>query len=388
MISYLLWGLLVILLSIIIGSIIINCEIYLLENFASSCVDYIPYKSLDNKTKKHNTIFVSVASYRDNECSITIQSLFEKASNPSNIYVGICEQNKKDVLDEICIGPLVKKFSDNIRIFNIDYTNAKGPTYARYYCSKLWDGEEYYLQIDSHTTFTDNWDSKLISMIKNIKENPEESNYPVLSVYPPTNEQMNIEGVPEMDNGKISDNDLPIFYCGWTNNNISKPLRSNKPWAAAGFMFLESDFLKNVPFDPNLSHLFQGEECLFSARLFTNGYDFYTPNEKIAYHHYSRNGPMYHKDIKESSECRAKAEKRCKFLLGIGTKESIVSEFLKDLNYYGLGNVRTINDFWNASGINIKSKIVEKWNDNNVPSNNYDGWWFRRDGYQLIKKTS
>ena len=37
----------------------------------------------------------------------------------------------------------------------------------------------------------------------------------------------------------------------------TKPKRSNKALSAAGFMFLESKFLYDVPFDPNLSHLFQ-----------------------------------------------------------------------------------------------------------------------------------
>ena len=43
---------------------------------------------------KKDAIFVSLASYRDDSCLTTLHSIFAKAKNPSNIYVGICQQNK------------------------------------------------------------------------------------------------------------------------------------------------------------------------------------------------------------------------------------------------------------------------------------------------------
>ena len=51
------------------------------------------------------------------------------------------------------------------------------------------------------------------------------------------------------------------------------------PHLAAGMLFLNSNFLKTVPFDPWLPYVFEGEEMLLSARLWTNGYNFYMPNE-------------------------------------------------------------------------------------------------------------
>jgi hypothetical protein len=189
-----------------------------------------------------------------------------------------------------------------------------------------------------------------------------------------------------MDNGRLNAENIPSFLCGWSEPS-DIPKRSNKPWAAAGFMFLEAEFLYSVPFDPNLSHLFQGEETLFSARLWTNGWDFYTPNRKVAYHHYNRNkAPLYHQDLKDSSECRSKAEKRVLFLLGLIPKQSVADDFLRDHNNYGLGKFRTITDFWKTSGIDFSSKTVERWNDNNQPSDKFKGWNFRRDGYKNIKK--
>jgi [Skp1-protein]-hydroxyproline N-acetylglucosaminyltransferase len=384
--DFVLWGIFIFILVIVIGAGISYTEHFLVEGFGITCVDFIPFKGYPKYQIIPDTIFVSVASYRDAECSMTLDTLFNGADFPNRIFVGVCEQNKQGATEELCISPAVMKYVKNIRTMNMDYTKAKGPTYARYYCSDLWRGEEYFLQIDSHTTFIKGWDTALINMIKQIKSDPNESNKPVLSVYPPTKEQMEIKGFPEMDNGALSPDNIPSFYCGWSEPS-DVPKRSNKPWAAAGFMFLESKFLYEVPFDPNLSHLFQGEETLFSARLFTNGYDFYAPNKNLAYHHYSRTkAPLYSKDIPASTGCRAQAEKRVLFLLGLIPQKSVADEFLKQHNKYSLGTFRKIDDFWKASGIDFEQKKIEKWNDKNPPSEKYTGWWFRRDGYKNIKK--
>lgn len=42
------------------------------------------------------TIFVSIASFRDPECQWTVKDLFEKANDPSRVYVGICWQYDKE----------------------------------------------------------------------------------------------------------------------------------------------------------------------------------------------------------------------------------------------------------------------------------------------------
>ena len=55
-----------------------------------------------------------------------------------------------------------------------------GPCVARYFASKLWAGEQYFMQIDSHIWFAQNWDEKLRDMIVKAP-----SSKPVLSTYPP-----------------------------------------------------------------------------------------------------------------------------------------------------------------------------------------------------------
>jgi len=381
-ITLILWALFIFLLTILIGIGLNGTNNFLVEGFGVECLDYNPFKLYPKYPMKPDTIFVSVASYRDQECSLTISTLFNNARYPERIFVGICEQNKKGVSSELCIPrDIPKGLEDNIRIAKMDYTKAKGPTYARYIVSRLWRGEQYYFQIDSHNTFVKDWDIDLIQMIRQIKE----TSKPVLSVYPPAKEQMTLRGFPEFDNGKINEVGIPVFVCGWSEPS-EEVKRSNKPIASGNFLFLDSSFLREVPFDPNLSHLFHGEEILFSARLWTAGWDFYTPNKKICYHHYNRRASLYHQDIKDSAECREKAEKRVLFLLGLLSKNGVPGNFLRDYNYYGLGKFRTIGDFWKVCGVDFMLRTVEKWNDKTIPSIKYDGWWFRRDGWKKIKK--
>jgi hypothetical protein len=47
--------------------------------------------------------------------------------------------------------------------------------------------------------------------------------------------------------------------------------------------------LREGPFDPLLPYIFMGEEILLSARLWTSGYDIFSPTQSLLGHHYVRN---------------------------------------------------------------------------------------------------
>jgi len=414
------------------------------EYFGSSCTDFIAYQEQPIIPIKKGQIFVSIASYRDHECNRTVDTIYNNATRPQNIFLGICEQNSDDPtekceIDTVTSGPSIKnKYKDNITYYNMPYTQASGPTTARYYCSKLWSGQEYYLQIDSHIFFEKGWDSDLIDMLEKCRytsSNKEGSKKPVLSVYPPTDEQLSMNMKPIMDNGKIADNGLPVFLAsiapsdkfdnGFGSSSSSKnggPIRSPKPFAAAGYMFLDATFLYDVGYDPVLAGIFMGEELLSSIRLFTNGYDFFVPNINVCCHHYSRASPttpMFFTDLPKKNECRSSAEKRALFLLGLVPKTSVLDEYLRDHHKYGLGNFRSADDYWNTAGITLETlteipisetiidikdnqevidikefekvkpfkKLIslENWSTG-VVSDKFSGWNFNESGYQKIKQ--
>ena len=45
----------------------------------------------------------------------------------------------------------------HVRKIFLEHTQAKGPCYARALAQTLWEGEDYFLQIDSHMRFVEHW---------------------------------------------------------------------------------------------------------------------------------------------------------------------------------------------------------------------------------------
>jgi len=297
------------------------------------------------------SIFVSIASYRDDSCSNTIHNLFENAKEPTRIFVGICQQNNS-IYDKDCLNfSSYQKYKNNIRIIRIPYYDAKGPVYARYLCACLLENEDYFLQIDSHTVFIKNWDEICISMINEIKSLGI-SNKPVISYYP--------KDITQIDNPYENHNTIPVIKgVDYTNGvftlkqavytQVNKGSYIKTPYITGNFFFCKSEFLKEFHFDPTLDYLFQGEEILYSIKFYTYGWDAFCPNMNIVYHEYTRsNKPKYWDEPLIKFDNR-KALKKVRFYL------FNYDENNKDPYYYNykLGKIRTIEDFYRFANIDI-----------------------------------
>ena len=174
-----------------------------------------------------------------------------------------------------------------------------GPEIARYLASQLWRGEEYFLQIDAHSVWADAWDEQMKAM-----EQAAPATWPgkaVITNYPP--------GAVMGDKTRGFQRAAGSRMCGsmfaaktggeggivrmsasmrWESLPPSAPLFA--PFVAAGFFFCRSEFLKDVPFDPFLPWIFMGEEILLSARLFTSGWDIFSPTHDVIGHQYTVDG--------------------------------------------------------------------------------------------------
>lgn len=306
------------------------------------------------------TIFVSVASYRDKNCSRTLASIFSEAKYPERIFIGLCQQNKDG--DSECddySSEIIQKYKNNIKTIKIDYTQAKGPTYARALASTLWNGQDYFLQSDSHVLMQKNWDEKAINMINEIKSTTD-SKKVILSHYTDLYENHGkpnpTNTVPRNCTAFFNEQGL-ISFNGAENISIKKNEYHKTPFIAGGFLFTESHFLKDVPFDPELPYLFVGEEILLSIRAWTSGYDIYTPSENLMFHLYTRekeNKIWTDKVYKDTD-----AVKKVKFILQLDNVS--VPEYLRDSTAkYNLGKIRTLQEYYDFAGIDIKNKKIYK----------------------------
>jgi hypothetical protein len=96
-------------------------------------------------------IFISIASYRDAQLVPTIQDCLAKAARPENLRFCICWQHGDDE------APLPFANDPRFRIIDVDWRESQGVCWARAECMKRYDGEDWFLQLDSHHRFVANW---------------------------------------------------------------------------------------------------------------------------------------------------------------------------------------------------------------------------------------
>lgn len=126
------------------------------------------------------TIFVMVPAYRDPILEETLDLMFENASNPDRIFVAIAAQYDEEV-PMPDLGGIPTK---NLRLLTIHPENRPGVYKLRSILNKLYAGEDYYMSIDSHTSFVKDWDNELINLLESF-----EYKKTVLQAYEPDYEE-------------------------------------------------------------------------------------------------------------------------------------------------------------------------------------------------------
>lgn len=354
-----------------------------------------------------DSMFVSIASFRDHLLGQTLIGAFEKATNPEKLYVGTIVQNcfgeeytcktgaevvgknkfgvdQTKVSDappdangvkEFCETMEYKKYCDagQIRVLYVNETESLGPAVARYYASKLWGGETYYVQIDSHLQFAQDWDSRYIDELKTAGSYPKV----ILSAYPPGFEESRDSPGTRLcscvfSNSKVEFDIIRINTAGSTPKDALRPTQI--AYIAAGFFFTRAEFLIDVPFDPLLPWCFMGEEISLSMRAWTSGWNIYAPRKNIIKHQYrpgrmgipkfwgtvgrvfNHPGPHFNTLLQE------KMIQRIKNLVGYpeSSRDLIEQEgdvgVLKELEHYALGHVRTREKYLDLVGIDLERK--------------------------------
>src|SRR6516164_3213578 len=100
-------------------------------------------------------IFVAIAAYRDPDLILTIEDCLAKARHPERLRFGVCWQHgPEEELPSWITGP-------QFRIADVHWRDSRGQCWARAQVMNLYNGEDWYLQLDSHHRFAHDWDTKL-----------------------------------------------------------------------------------------------------------------------------------------------------------------------------------------------------------------------------------
>lgn len=108
------------------------------------------------------TIFISIAAYQDPLLEDTIKSAIDNAVYPDRLRFGVALQYYDD--------PDLSDFS-NVKTISYHPDSRPGIVRVRYNISaQLFEGEDFYLQIDSHYLFSEGWDIELENYYKLISD--------------------------------------------------------------------------------------------------------------------------------------------------------------------------------------------------------------------------
>lgn len=293
-------------------------------------------------------IFVAIASYRDPECQWTVKDLFDAASHPENITVGICWQFDA-VDDQACF---VEPYSrpEQVRVMPVSLNDTLGACWAKAQALSLVGDEDYVLLIDSHMRFAASWDVDIVETLKRTGNNKAFlSTYPA-GYIPPNDRRFNTPRLaPVKFFQKVMSQNSVIF-------EMPRPLESYL--VAGGYLFGQKEMFKEVPYDPHI--YFIGEEITFAARLFTHGWNGYTPDRCLIHHYYERKTDVRHWDDQKEvwPKLNDASYNRVRHLLGVERTND--EKALIDIDRYGLGKVRTLTEFQFRIGVNFNAQYIDR----------------------------
>lgn len=304
-----------------------------------------------NTSQQFGLIFVSIASYRDPQLVPTVRDCLQKARHPERLRFGICWQHASD--EELPDWFSGEQFS----VLDVDCRDSGGANWARAKVMELFDGEEWYLQLDSHHRFAPDWDVLLLDEAARTN-----SDRPLLTSYGPPfspSEPERAEQVPmSMQFREFTPDGMLMFrptrIAGWQTRK--RPHRAR--FVSAHLLFAPGRFVRDVPCDPEL--YFTGDEGTLGVRAFTHGYDLFEPSQVIVWHEYTRayrrkhwedhrgdSGPAWHhRDAVSRTRIRQLYDDQ-----GGG--------------HFGLGTERTLEEYEAYAGVSFRYRKVQDYTRQN-----------------------
>lgn len=304
------------------------------------------------------SLFVSIASYCDPVLPFTMARAVATARWPDALHFGIVDQSPaaQPPLNTAAFAPA------RVSYVRIEPVYARGPCWARAIGMSLYDGEEWFFQIDSHMEFEMHWDQRLIEQASALMPGRRGL---VLTAYPnpfvfegdravfkPATQKILAHVVKT---GAVFEPDHPVLPFEAHPVELDQPMPGFH--LAAGCLFAPGDLVQDFPYDP--WYYFHGEEQAYALRLFTHGWDiFHVPGLPV-YHLYNTpdsgapQRPMHWDEAHERERARTwwELEQRSRNRLAALVDDA-------PMGVFGLGRVRTMAEYAAFSGIDFAARTL------------------------------
>jgi hypothetical protein len=292
------------------------------------------------------TIFVSVAAYRDLDLPSTLQDCVAKARHPADLHFGVVWQFQEGEPAPPDVAPA------KMSLVKVPWQDSQGACWARAEAMKLWDGEDFFFQIDSHHRFVQDWDVKLLDQAERSG-----ATLPLLTTY----------AADFSPSAPLPETAAPtaMRYASFTREGVALFDKDYRPdWTAergpvrasclsAHLLFTLGRFVSDVPYDPEL--YFFGEEVTLAIRAFTWGYDLLHPSVHVMWHqnprritptHWHDHIPKRKVAVTAKRRDAASLEKVWRFVCN------------PQVGPFGCGTARTFAEYERYAGVDFRRRAI------------------------------
>lgn len=268
------------------------------------------------------TIFISLASYREPELRSTIDSALKQAEYPERIHFGVYSQVEDGEHPDLSDIP-------NLVEVVVPASTAKGPSFARSEVMKMFAGQDYFLQIDAHSVFIPKWDTRLVNLHSKVRS--ETGNQKVILSHWATPYMLDENNIPVLGkHERIEWYPRSAHYCklgessgywiGYRYPFTAKAEYQETHTALGGLIFATGNLVEEVPYDFGLS--WSGEELGYSVRAYCAGWNIYSPRGIYLFHNYERHGnPRPWDSSPEWFELQKESKRRLYMMLTLQLKD-------------------------------------------------------------------
>ena len=233
----------------------------------------------------NKTIFVAIASIDDEELKHSVDYIYENAEYPERVFVGISliAKKRKSFKD---LQSIVTKYK-NVRVTKqkqkYNDLSTVGVGFNRKRAEELYSGEDYFLQVDAHSFFELNWDTRIIDLFNEAVEDVGDDKV-ILTCIPPIygyTEKGDVAAVgpatryPQYELGQLFVQSVPKW------GDIDSLLVVGKKFipsvkANSAMLFGDKKFAADT--GTKRTSMFYDEELIYSVELFGRGFALVFPN--------------------------------------------------------------------------------------------------------------